>query len=163
MERTERNAMSHPHPGELLPDVTLVTAAGQPVRISDYRGQRALVLLFLGERHDAALIELLRALADRYAEIHREEAEVLVIAPDARTAAEAIARAPRALPSLFPVLVDETGRAHRAYGVATSGALYIADRYGEIYFARVITEGGELPSVEHILSWVRFTEAQCPE
>ncbi|GBC80950.1 Thiol-disulfide oxidoreductase ResA [bacterium HR10] len=155
--------MSPPHPGELLPDVTVVTVTGQQVRISDYRGQRALVLFFLGEHHDAALIELLRALADRYAEIRQEEAEVLVIAPNARTAMETIARAPRTLPLPFPILVDEGGRAHRAYGVATSGALYIADRYGEIYFARVITEVSELPTVEHILSWVRFTEAQCPE
>ncbi len=163
MERAEREARSHPHPGELLPDVTLATATGRQVRISDYRGQRALVLLFLGESRDVGLIELLWALADRYTEIRQEEAEVLVIVPGARTAAEAIARAPRALPPPFPILVDEDGRAHRAYGAATSGALYIADRYGEIYFARAITEGGEWPSVEHILSWVRFTEAQCPE
>jgi len=146
--------------GEMLPDVSMLSVFGQRVRISDHRGHRALILLLMGESQNAALWELLRALAERYAEIRQEEADVLAIVPGSREAVEALVRA-RSFP--FPLLVDEDRRAHRLYGVRESGGLFIADRYGEIYFAGMVVEGRPLPSVEEILSWVRFTEAQCPE
>ncbi len=146
--------------GALLPDVTLTSVAGQPVRISDYRGRYALVLLLLGESRDAALFERLLALADRYAEIRQEGAEVLAIVPGPREAAEAIARAH---PFPFPILADADKRAHHRYEAVERGTLLIADRYGEIYYVGVAAEGHSLPSVEEILSWIRFTEAQCPE
>jgi len=146
--------------GALLPDATLISATGQPVRISDHRGRYALVLLLLGELRDAALRERLLALADRYAEIRQEGAEVLAIVPGPREAAEALARA---RPFPFPILADVDKRAHRQYEAVERGMLLIADRYGEIYFVGAAAEGHSLLSVEEILSWIRFTEAQCPE
>ncbi len=145
--------------GALLPDVTLTSTRGQPVRISDYRGHRALVLLLLGESRDAAIFERLLALADHYAEIRQEGAEVLAIVPGAREAEEIA----RVHPFPFPILVDADKRAHCRYEAVERGALLIADRYGEIYFIHAAAEEHSLPSVEEILSWIRFTEAQCPE
>ncbi|MCS6817186.1 MAG: peroxiredoxin family protein [Blastocatellia bacterium] len=146
--------------GEMLPDVRLRSISGEWVSPSDYRGRRALVLVVLGESPNAALRELLMALADRYAEVRQEEAEVLAIVPGPREAMEALARV-RSFP--FPLLWDEDRRTQRLYGAMAIGALFVADRYGEIYFISRIEEGGALPSVEDILSWIRFTEAQCPE
>jgi len=152
--------MSHPPVGELLPDITLTSVTGQRIRLSDYRGRRALILLFLGRERDATAVALLSALAERYAEFLQEEAEVLAIIPGPHEAVATIARA-HSWP--FPILVDEDERAHRKYGAAARGILYIADRYGEIVFISPIAEEHVPLSVESLLSWIRFTEAQCPE
>jgi len=152
--------MSHVTVGEVLPDISMTSLTGERVRISEYRGRRALVLLMLGEPWNAALVELLRALAERYAEVRQEEAEVLATVPGPPETVEELART-RSFP--FPLLADEDRRAHRLYGVLENGAVFVADRYGEIYFIGKVEEGSAPPSVEDILSWVRFTEAQCPE
>lgn len=65
----------------------------------------------------------------------------------------------------FPVLADEDGHAHRAFGAqasykAVGMVFYIADRFGEVYSAHRTDETHPLPRVEEILFWVRFIELQ---
>ncbi len=148
---------------EGLPDFTLASTTGERVRISDYRGRRNLVLLFTGDSWEASLVRLISSLAEHYAAFRSEEAEILLIACGPFERAEELSRA---LP--FPVLWDPCGVVHRKYGAVTEegrmrAALYVADRYGEICLVVQAADGQPLPSAEHILSWVRFAEAQCPE
>jgi peroxiredoxin len=68
----------------------------------------------------------------------------------------------------YPVLADEDGRVHATLGAmaedgSTVPALYVADRFGEIYSAFRGEGGVPLPSGEEVLTWLRFIEHQCPE
>lgn len=115
----------------MLRDIEAVALDGRRVQVSDFRGRRNLVLVFEGES-TAPPIAALRQAGD---ELREEETVVLVV------------------PST-------DARSRGLYGVH-GAALFISDRYGEIFFA---TDGGQpLPSVSDILDWLRFINSQCPE
>ncbi len=61
------------------------------------------------------------------------------------------------------LLADPTTTDREYYGAVNNSALYITDRYGEIYFAAHRRPGEPLPGVAEILGWLRFINAQCPE
>ncbi len=48
-------------------------------------------------------------------------------------------------------------RARELYGI-TRSAIFITDRYGEIFFA-----SEQPPAISEIMDWLRFINAQCPE
>jgi peroxiredoxin len=135
------------------------------VRLSDFRGRRNLVVLLLSAEEGASSRRLLTDLAERYAEFVEEDAEILSVIRGPVDRAAWIRQRDN-LP--FPVLADEDGRVHRALGGhaaegAGGAAVYVADRYGEVFYAHQAAEGQSLPTPEEILGWVRFIELQCPE
>jgi hypothetical protein len=125
----------------MLRDLAAHTLEGQPVQLSDLRGRRNLVLIFAGtDAEEGRLISELQACGEA---VREEEAVAAVFAaadPDARAWYGALAG-------------DGTPRA----------ALYVSDRYGEIYFAAHPERGQALPSAAEVLEWLRFINAQCPE
>ncbi len=122
--------------GMMLRQIRARTLDGRAVETSDFRGRRNLLLIFAGEHgeHTALLAELGR----RAAELQEEEAAVLI----ADTA-------------------DDTNNVYgaRAEDGRPIAALYISDRYGEIYFAA----HQQLISADESLDWLRYINAQCPE
>jgi hypothetical protein len=99
-------------------------------------GGRVQVSDFRGRRNIVLMFEpapaLLNELAHAADELREEEAVVLTVPAD-------------------------DGACRERYGIA-GRAVFISDRYGEIYFT---TE--QLPPISDIMDWLRFINSQCPE
>ena len=152
-----------PSKGRLIQDFVLTSALGRTVRISDYRGRANLVLILGDERPETA--KLMSDTASRYAEIKNEEAEVLVILP---TSHEAAAETKQRLKLPYLVLADEDGRIHRMLGATDAqghdrAAVYITDRFGEVFGIYRTAEGQQVPTIADVLDWLESVNAQCPE
>jgi mycoredoxin-dependent peroxiredoxin len=151
-------------PGELpelhrlIPDMELSTADGRPLRLSDYRGRRNLVLV-LADSAEAS--KLLPRLAAVYDQIVAEDGELIAVLWARNENAASLA-----LP--FPVLVETTGEFSRRFGAVDdkggpAPALYITDRFGEIYAVFRKRDGQPFPAPAEIISTLEFVNIQCPE
>jgi len=63
---------------------------------------------------------------------------------------------------------DDNGRVHRQLGALGSqgddaAAVYVTDRFAEVFGAYRTSEGQPLPGIADILNWLEFINAQCPE
>lgn len=152
-----------PAKGHRFPDFEFIEASGRAIRLSDYRGRLNLVLVFADEGEAAR--KLLGELAGRYAEIRSQQAEILAVAEaSSRDCAQVKAR----LNLPYAILPDEDGRVHREAGASDgqgrpAAAVYVTDRYGEVFAAYRTDDGQALPGAEEILSWLAFINIQCPE
>lgn len=68
----------------------------------------------------------------------------------------------------FEELADVGRQVHRSAGTeARAGhllaAVYVTDRFGEIFAAYNAGQASSLPSPAEILRWVEFINIQCPE
>jgi peroxiredoxin len=148
-----------PSKGHRLYDFELSSALGKKIHLSDYRGRSNLVLVFADD--SSKTTKLLVELERQYGDIKGEDAEVLVVV---RLSLQRSAELKKQLKLPYPILVDEDGHAHQ--GVRATGrdvpAIYVTDRFGEIFGAYRISDGG-LPEVSEILKWLEFVNAQCPE
>lgn len=145
--------------GKELPSLTLPEAGGGLVRTWDFHGRENLILVLASDPTSASARHFLEKLALSYEEIRTEETEVLPIVRASLTEADDIKRM---LGWKGRIMVDETGEVFSRYGVAEQVAVIIADRYGEIYY-RTDASIKEIPSIEEVLSWLRFIQSQCPE
>ncbi len=156
---------SLPTPGHLMADFILPSSDGKHISIYDYRGRSNLVLFFAGRPQDPAEQNLLSDLKQHYSQIRDADSEaVAILASTVSTAAES--RRNMLLP--FPVLADADLHVHHGMGaLGTQGvpapALYITDRFLEIYAAWRTGAGDHLPAVSEVLSWLAFLDSQCPE
>jgi peroxiredoxin len=152
-----------PSKGYRLHEFESESALGRTIHLSDYRGRANLVLIVSDERLEAT--KLISDAANRYAEITNEEAEVLAIMRMSREQAAEIKQRMR-LP--YPVLADGEGYLHRELGAVDSqghdsAAVYVADRFGEVFGVYRTAEGQRVPGIADILNWLEFINAQCPE
>ena len=137
---------SYPDRGQLLPDFVLASSQGEPTQISDYRGRSNLVMISVGEPDDSPLAEIAR----RHAEFPEEEAKIAAIFQCPWKQAQLIKQRQQ-LP--FLVLADEDGRVCRSIGTLTPAgklapAVYITDRFGEVFAAYRTAEGQPHPRPE---------------
>jgi len=156
---------ARPGKGQLIRDFTLISTLGQPISLSDYRARSNLVLIFAGRGDRSSDIEILAEIARDYAGFLDEQAQVLAIVPCTREKAARI-KAETNLP--FPLLVDEDGRIHRHTDAADNygqpaTAIYITDRFGEVFAVYRAAEGQTMPDVREIVTWLAFINSQCPE
>ena len=150
---------NYPEQRQMVPDFTLQSSTGRPYQVSSFRGRRNLLVLFVGDG-DHGTAGLIAEFAARREELDDEETEVLLVFRGNMVACEALRKRDH-IP--FAVLADENGRAHERYGAGTSPALYLTDRYGEIYDARRTSESVSLPDADDILASIRHINAACPE
>ena len=156
---------ARPEKGQLIRSFTLMSALGQPISLSDYRGRSNLVLVLAGGDSGNPDLVILTEIAANYAQFREQQTEVLAIVQCDRERAVQIARR-TSLP--FPLLVDEDGRIHRSAGaVDMSGhpavAIYITDAFGEVFALYRTADGQTMPSVQEIVKWLSFINMQCPE
>jgi len=156
---------ARPGKGQLIRDFTLISTLGQPISLSDYRARSNLVLIFAGRGDRSSDIEILAEIARDYAGFLDEQAQVLAIVPCTREKAARI-KAETNLP--FPLLVDEDGLIHRHTDAADNygqpaTAIYITDRFGEVFAVYRAVEGQTMPDVREIVTWLAFINSQCPE
>lgn len=149
--------------GQIFPAFTLPGMDQSPVKLESYRARANLVLVFaggaLGQRPIAGLLEELAARAQT---LRTELAQVLVVATS---------RPPADLPcgqGAFPLALDEDTRVHRQAGATDAAgrpapAVFVTDRFREIYGAYLPGDGSALPSAQEIIEWLVFINIQCPE
>ena len=156
---------SLPTRGHLMPDFTLSSSDGKQVSLYDYRSRANLALFFAGRAHDSAEDPLLGALPKRYREITETDSEVIVIVAESVGRAEEFCRK---MHFPFPVLSDPDMRVHNMVGASgaqavAAAALYITDRFLEVFAAWRTGTGDRLPDISEVLSWLTYLDSQCPE
>jgi peroxiredoxin len=151
-----------PSKGHLFRDFCLETTSGKKICLSDYRGRSNLVLIFMDNRSETLM--LTSDLAKAYPEIRKQEAEVLAVKPGDQPVqtGEQWALIP------YPVLVDPGARMHTEVGAIDNhggicSAVYITDRFAEVFSAYRGSDGQSLPTTTEVLSWLEFINSQCPE
>lgn len=148
--------------GTTFPDFVLPAADGGRVELETYRGRRNLVVVCAGAGPlPGTLARLLDELAKRGEEVASEAAQVITVV----TTAEAARNARRAG---FPVVLDEAARLHARVGASDDAgrpapAVFVTDRFREIYATYVLTPGAPLPDARAVLGWLVFINIQCPE
>jgi len=131
--------------------------------VESYRGRTNLVVVFTGdELGETPVTLLLEELATQAEELAFETTRVLVAATSRSAAVSRRGRWP------FPLLVDEGGHIHRSVGATDAAgrpapAVFVTDRFREIYAAYLPGHGATLPSPTEILEWLVFINLQCPE
>ena len=142
-----------PEKGQLIRDFTLTSTLGQEISLSDYRGHSNLVLVFAGGSVDNPDLKVLAEIAaDHNRQCTLERAAQI----------SQVANLP------FPLLVDEHGQIHRSAGAADKSAhpviaIYITDRFGEVFAVYRAAQGETMPSAQEIIKWLTFINIQCPE
>ena len=149
-------------PGYMVRDFALSSSQGEDVRVSSFRGQTSLVLVFSG--YSDALCAFLDEAARRRPEFSEQEAIVVVILP--------YAREERGVPSAngSPILelYDDTHSVHHLSGASDGKdslvpVVYVTDRYGEIVSTYAVSGRLLPPTVDEILRTLEFVNHQCPE
>jgi len=156
-------ANEFPSKGHLLRDFSLETASRKRINLSDYRGRASLVLVFPGDEDGSS--KLLSDLAIHDVEIKRQEAEALVISWPGHDRVQDTADQAH-VP--YAVLMDRDGRLHDRFGAVdvqgrTCSAVYIIDRFAEVFAVYRKRDGQKLPTFTEIISWLEFVNSQCPE
>lgn len=155
---------SLPAVGEVVPDVTvqLDTAASLP--LSALRARHNLVLVFLcgGRRCGLQLVDALFS----HPELAQEESIVLPVLHGDPAAARALNL--ERWQGQLNVAADSDGSLHRLFGaLAEEGysdpALYITDRWGQIYAAIRELDGDALPTADEIVASLRHINHACEE
>lgn len=154
-----------PTRGHLMPDFTLSSSDGKQVSLYDYRGRANLALFFAGRAQDAGDDALLSALVARYGEIAQTDSEVVVVLAESVAHADELRRKMH-----FPlsVLSDPDMQVHNLVGAAgaqavPASALYITDRFLEVFAVWRTGIGDRLPDISEVLSWLAYLDSQCPE
>jgi peroxiredoxin len=158
-------AKGFPTRGHLMPDFALPSSDGRQVSLYDYRGRSNLVRLFAARTKDSTDSLLLGALAKRYREIAETDSEVVAVL------AESVAQADefrRKMHFPFPVLSDRDMKVHNMVGACgaqavPAAALYITDRFLEVFAMWRTGTGDVLPDISDVLSWLTYLDSQCPE
>ena len=149
-------------PGFMIRDFALVSHRGENIRISSFRGQSNLALVFLG--HSNAMSGFLEEVQRHGREFSEQDTTVVIIVPCGSE--EQTISIEESLP--FLVLYD---KAHAVYMLSgamdehgcTVPLVYLTDRFGEIVSTYIAREHSMPPTIEQILSTLEFTNHQCPE
>ena len=121
--------------GDKAPDFTLLSQAGEPVRLSDRLGERVVILYFYPKDETPGCTKEACAFRDSYEVFTDAGAEVIGVSSDSVASHDAFAGHHK-LP--FTLLSDEGGSVRKSYGVpSTLGLLpgrvtYVIDRAGVV-------------------------------
>jgi len=146
-------------PGDRLPRLELSDAGGGPVRLRD-PAHGAVVVAYLARPEAAEAREYLAALRAMEPEFRQWYGRTVVITgPETGVAGEAL---PSGRPA-SPVVPDPAGELRRGLGIEDDYALFIADRWGQLYAVWHGTTATDLLDIREIVEWLRFLATQCPE
>jgi peroxiredoxin len=129
-----------PNVGETAPDFTLESHLDHPVSLSDYKGEKRVVLVFYPLDFSPVCSMQLPEYSDSRADFESLDAVVLGINRDSVHAHRAWAKA---YGIEVPLLADMTLEVARAYGVAlpergtSKRAVFLVDRAGSVRLAHV--------------------------
>lgn len=121
--------------GDPAPDFDLPSQTGERVRLSDFRGEKNVVLFFYPKDDTAVCTKEACSFRDSYAEFASRDTVVLGISSDS-TDSHARFASKYSLP--FPLLADANGKIRHAYqvsrtlGVIPGRATFVIDKKGVI-------------------------------
>ncbi len=126
--------------GDEAPDFELRDSTGQPVRLSDYRGKKAVVLVFYPFAFSGICTGELCTIRDRIEQFSNDDVETLAVSVDAPPALKAFG-AKEGLE--FPLLADfwPHGQVADQYGVfnekvgAAERGTFVIDRDGRVVYS----------------------------
>lgn len=146
-----------PHRGQLLRDYLLARPGGRQFMLSDFRGKQNLVLIFLPQSPAPESIRLVAALAEKSSEVRENETRVVVVVR------------PEQLDSVVSFLdhleigASDSDEMWLEVGSENGPAVYVTDKFREVFQVFRADTGDALPSADDLLGWVRFVAMQCPE
>jgi len=127
---------------------------------SDLKRKKNLVLFFLTQPDSDFFLKAEEA----YRVIKQENAELAVVCPLSIDQIEVFYRKNRLS---FSILADEDGGVFSKFISSEKGepvaALFIMDKFAEVFFHYVEKDAGLLPPFEDIIRSLNFIESQCPE
>jgi peroxiredoxin Q/BCP len=135
--------------GTPAPDFALPDRAGKTVRLSDFRGKKAVVLYFYPKDDTPGCTKEACAFRDQYEDFQKAGAEVIGVSSDSEAAHEKFAGKYK-LP--FILLADRGGTVRKQYGVpATLGVLpgrvtFVIDKQGVVRH----TFNSQLQATRHV-------------
>lgn len=138
--------------GDLAPDFTLPATQQDSITLSQYRGQKNVVLAFYPFDWSPVCSLQLPGLQENLPQFKALNAEVMGISVDSRHSHKAFAEH---LGLEFPLLSDFDRKVCQAYGVLREGgfaerALFVIDKQGIIRYAHVYPIG-EVPNNQPVL------------
>lgn len=144
--------------GQPAPDFTLPHQPGQePVRLSGYRGEKNVVLLFFPLAWSSVCTDELCATRDGYSRYTELDAEVLAISVDSPFTLQAWADDQG---FQFPLLSDFNKDVAKEYGVlyedllglrgVAKRAAFVVDKQGKVRYTEVCPTPKDLPDLESI-------------
>jgi hypothetical protein len=146
---------------QLVPPLTARTPAGETMRAWDYKQKKSLLIAFLHAECPLcqAFVARLVSRSDEFAE--RDSVALLISVERPRWGVEPTSQV------VFGV--DTTGRAAQEYlGADAFGpaglshvALFITDRYGELYAQWESRDADGLPALADALKWLTHTQLGC--
>lgn len=126
--------------GDEAPDFELKDSSGQPVRLSDYRGKKAVVLVFYPFAFSGICTGELCTIRDRIEDFRGDDVETLAVSVDAPFALKAYAQQEG---YEFPLLADfwPHGDVAQRYGVfneavgAAERGTFVIDKDGAVVYS----------------------------
>lgn len=121
--------------GDLAPDFTLPSQSGQPVQLSDFRGNRVVVLYFYPKDNTRGCTAEACAFRDSYEVFAEAGAQVIGVSSDTVASHERFAQK-HELP--FVLVADQGGAVRKQYGVPSTFGLipgrvtYVIDQQGVV-------------------------------
>jgi peroxiredoxin len=142
--------------GDLAPDFTLLATLEESITLSQYRGQKNVVLAFYPFDWSPVCSLQLPGLQENLPRFKELNAQVLGISIDSRHSHKAFGEH---LGLEFPLLSDFERQVCQAYGVLRQGgfaerALFVIDKQGIIRYAHV-NPIGEVPDNQPVLDVLR--------
>lgn len=144
--------------GDLAPDFELPLKPGEaPLRLSDYRGQKPVVLFFFPQAFSPACTDEFTRLARDYEEWRALGVELIGVSVDSPWVTQRFARE---VGAGFPIVSDFNREAMTAYGVRNDDyfglrgvadrSAFVLDRSGRTVYAWVAEDDSLLPPFEAI-------------
>ena len=152
------STLTMPEVGEMAPDFKLKGSGGAFYTLSEYRGSKAVVLLFFPLAFSGVCSHQLPAAEKDFAKFQAAGAEVFGISVDSHHSNTAFANA---LGLSFPLLSDWKREASRAYGVLlesanySTRALFVVGRDGRILHRELsedMDDVAKIPSTQRALA-----------
>lgn len=152
--------MPVPQIGDLAPDFELPATGDRKVRLSNFRGQKNVVLAFYPFDWSPTCSLQLPGLQEKLGDFRSLDTEVLGISIDSRHSHNAFAEH---LGLEFPLLSDFEKIVTQAYSVLREGgfaerALFVIDKQGIVRYAHV-NPIGEVPDNEPVFAVLRQLES----
>jgi len=134
--------------GQKAPGFTLPVHSGGEISLSDYLGQKSIVLVFYPLAFTPVCMDELLQFSEDYAEFQQRQAEILAISNDHVRTIREFAKTVKAP---YPLLSDRDNIVLRAYDVYLEGedvaqrSLFVVDKEGVVRFKHVyLTEPADL-------------------
>ena len=150
-----------PDVGQPAPEFRLKGPGGQPFMLSEYRGNKNLVLAFYPLAYSPLCSHQLPEIQREIARFHALDAEVLGISVDSWYANQEFARK---LGVSFPLLSDFDRAACAAYGVLvpergySRRALFVVDKAGRVLWREIAPTPTDIPSTRDALAALEGVE-----